>query len=288
MDRSQASLAERATIAAITVGEQLGLDISGHRIIRAFQGVLIEFPNADLIARVEPGAAHAKVVASTQAAELLEDCGVPAVRLAHPKPIACMGLWVSLWHRVKILPRPVTPEQLGRLAAIFHSHTRGRADAIRPYSPAISVAAMVDDGVGDLGKRFFALEETWQAQLANCEQQVLVHGDLHVNNAVWTPEGPLLLDLEDVGRGPACCDFVPAVLAVNRYGQEPAGLEAFIRGYGRAHGEGPYFATIYKMYELYVAIWTHHYRHVSTQVAAEAKIRLGSLRGHGHSAWTLI
>lgn len=116
----------------------------------------------------------------------------------------------------------------------------------------------------------------------------IVHGDLHRDNVVAGPAGPLLTDLELAGAGPPSYDAAPAVVAVERYGADPATLDAFVTALGQDPREWTGFGTCVSVYELWVTAWAVGVRRpVSPELAAEATRRVTSLVLHDHEPWHL-
>jgi hypothetical protein len=82
----------------------------------------------------------------------------------------------------------------------------------------------------DLTARRDDLIEQW-AQHSTAP--VCVHGDLNLGNVLTTPDGPVVLDLEDVGVGPVEWEVSPALITAKRYGAEGSVLDDFTRAYGQ-------------------------------------------------------
>ncbi len=279
-----------ALAATVDIGKRLGLDVRGHHIIRSIHTVLVAVPRERLILRIEPPAAKSNVYAASAAATLLAQRNFPCVRLAHPTPLVFVEHFVTVWHQLEILPRQVTARELGELASRLHRLTAGHVDGLRPYTLTREIAFHLGDQLPDIASKFRVLDRQWHAYLAHMpsSKKVLIHGDLHCQNAVWTPTGPVLLDLENVGVGPAFCDLVPTILATRRYGQALQWKHEFCCGYGADPSAEAGFDTIYALYELYVATWCHRFQHISPDVAKQAEIRLGALRGQDLGPWTLV
>ena len=102
-----------------------------------------------------------------------------------------------------------------------------------------------------------------------------------------TADGALLTDLELAGAGPCSYDTAPAVVMVERYGADPAGLEAFLAGQGYDPRAWAGFATCLAVYELWVTAWSVGVRDRSPALAAEAAIRVGCLRDQTCEPWHL-
>ncbi|MGB1016813.1 MAG: phosphotransferase [Nannocystaceae bacterium] len=280
----------RALQAAIEAVRSQGLATADARIIRSLHAILVDFPQAGLVVRVEPEQASPKVLAATRAATVLAHRNVPSVRLAHPQPLRDGTLWITLWQRLEILPQPVTASELGGLLRKFHEQTRGsNLPEIPDYSPTRAILEQLKPAHTDLHKRLKQLDSAWNCYLAETRtNHVLVHGDASLGNAAWTTQGLVLLDLENVGRGPAFCDFVPSIIAERHYGHSSDWLRELYTGYGATPDHDDGLEVLCELHKLDVGSWADHFSESSPELAREARIRLATLRGETSEPWTLL
>ena len=104
---------------------------------------------------------------------------------------------------------------------------------------------------------------------------------------IEAPDGPVLADLELAGWGPASVDLAPQVVAVRRYGADPADLEAFVSGYGADPRGWAGFEVLVDAYELWVTAWAVANRGASAHAEHEAELRLRRWREGTSELWSL-
>jgi hypothetical protein len=190
---------------------------------------------------------------------------------------------------------PVGPTELGALAYALRERTaRGPVYDVARFDPIAAVRGAVEHlPVGDvhgdqIRKMAHELSVPW-ARIADADPlgTAVVHGDLHRDNVVAGPMGPVLTDLELAGAGPPSFDVAPAVVAVQRYGADPTGLDAFLEAYGTDPREWWGFPTCVNAYELWVTAWAVGVRDRSPEYANEAVRRIESLRDGADHRWQL-
>jgi hypothetical protein len=226
----------------------------------------------------------------------LADAGVPVVPLVggRGQPWLVDGCVVTAW-RWEEVTGVAAPADLGRLAGALRERTVGthvhdvpRFDPLTAIRGAVAGVAIGDPQGDFVRRRAQELSADW-ARIADRDPAgtAVVHGDLHPDNVLVTEAGALLTDLELAGAGPCSYDTAPAVVMVERYGADPAALEAFVEAQGhdprRWHG----FATCLAVYELWVTAWSVGVRDRSAELAAEAAIRVGCLRDQTCEPWRL-
>jgi hypothetical protein len=259
-------------------------------------GLSLLVRRADVVVRVrrrslEPVAAREVAVATT-----LAEAGVPVTPLAYgdDQPWIVGNCAVTAWQWLEGTG-PVGPTELGALAYALRERTvGGPVHDVARFDPIAAIRAAVEhlpvgDDQGDQVRRMaHELTAAW-ARVADVDPlgTAVVHGDLHRDNVVAGPMGPVLTDLELAGAGPPSYDVAPAVVAVARYGADPAGLDAFIAAYGSDPREWWGFATCVNAYELWVTAWAVGVRDRAPQFAVEAERRLASLREGADHRWEL-
>ena len=115
----------------------------------------------------------------------------------------------------------------------------------------------------------------------------VVHGDLHRANVVPGRRGPVLADLELAGWGAASADVAPQVVAVRRYGADPAALEEFLEAYGADPRGWHGLEVLVEAYELWVTAWAVGNRRASVRSEREAEVRLTRWRTGSSPTWSL-
>ena len=237
-------------------------------------------------------------------AGVLARLGVPAVTLAGPghQPVTTGAGPVTVWRWEPPVGAAVGPREIGRAARRLHDATRSAAGAGIPddlprHSPLPVVAAELDraallgaTAAADLRilrQHTERLIAAWPAPGDDPLGAAVVHGDLHRGNVVPGRLGPVLADLELAGWGAASADVVPQVVAVRRYGADPADLDAFLAGYGADPGDWPGLDVLAEAYELWVTVWAVVNRTASSRAEREAEVRLQRWRSGSSPVWSL-
>ena len=154
--------------------------------------------------------------------EDLRDADVPFVR-----PIGGLGTWRGLHYLAyEAVPGPfdVDPKtldeasvrELVHLAARLHDVGAKRAAPNRPTFDPGAMCAGCFDVIRSAGflptaqqGRYGAAIDRIVAQLAALGEIPVqrIHGDLYSGNALWRPQGPVLMDLDDFQVGPVALDL---------------------------------------------------------------------------------
>ena len=216
------------------------------------QTSLIKFRNAFATLRVERPPLLIKLAApevrdalrrSLSLGEFLREAGVPvaapAFELAEG-PVRAGERWAGLWRwerSVSGRPNPkVTGRSLRRLheALLEWGEPVPALDPINTSSDRLTLirqtAVLTEASVDFLGERLDSLGDAWEG--FNTELQVgPIHGDFKIANLMTTPEGPLIIDLDDVRVAPWEWDLA----TISRSAHDGWSVEewpAFSAGYG--------------------------------------------------------
>jgi len=285
---------------ACAAARELSLDTEDATLLHQRASVLVMLPRAGVVARVEPARDMELAKRLVAVARAFERCGSPTVRLVQPErqPLVFDAGAVTLWVRLSPVTRePRDHHTLGRLARSVRDTTRAfirtAGDALPrldPFQQASSWLAYLEDAPAliDTGRaralreRYNELVGRWRAQ-ASVDRfgEALVHGDLHRDNVIMTAAGPVLIDLELSGVGPASWDLTPIYSAIRRYGTHPSKLLSFMDGYGAAPPDAAEMSLSCDIYELFAAVWAARCRHQSPRMAREADIRFAAVIGGG-------
>ena len=274
----------------------LDLDVDGAGVLRTGTAVVVGLPAAGVLVRVDDGASRRTADRQVAVARALAEAGVAAVRLADvvgDQPLVVdagpgrSAVPAIVWRWEEVLEGPVEPRALGALARSLHDVEPTAEGAVPPVDPLgaaveqIEVAAAGDvTAEGDvalLREAAARLAPAWRA-VATGERPRLVHGDLHAGNVLSTHGGPVLVDLELSGIGPAVYDLAPQVVAVRRYGAPEADLDAFLDGYGAELPPAAVLEPSVQVFELWVTAWAVANRGVDEDHEAEAELRLARWR----------
>lgn len=235
--------------AAVGVAREHGLPADDPEILSSRGNVLVHLRPAPVVARVatltawtrsEPFQWLAREVAVARYAAANGGPAVPPTALADPGPHWRDGLAVSLWSFVPPSPRRPAPAEFGVALARLHLATEdfpGELPVLATLRAQISdaLAALERERVLELGM-MTALRERHAQILAELDgldgPGLVLHGDAHPGNLLWTPTGWLWTDLEETCRGPRAFD-----LAVLVRGQDADDAAAALAAYAGVTGE---------------------------------------------------
>ena len=258
-------------------------------------GAALLLRRGDVLVRVRGGDGLAVAEREVHLAAVLEDVGVPVTRLVGraSQPWFVEDCIVTGW-RWSEGPGPIRPADLGTLARVLRERTPNAVLGVPVLDPVEAVLGVVahlpidDEEAAFVRFRAIELAGPW-ADAADDDPlgRAIVHGDLHSGNVVPGPDGPLLTDLELSGAGPSSYDAAPAVVAVERYGADPADLHEFLDAFGADPRSWSGFATFVALYELWVTAWAVGVRHQDPSWADEASTRVATLRDGVDVRWKL-
>ena len=281
------------------VARGAGLAEADAGVWRAGSAVLVGLPEVPALARVDELSRAVDAARQVAVARALATAGVPAVRLMGPEsqPVATPVGSVTVWRWEPPTGPPVGPREIGRVARLLHDRTRARPVADLPrHDPLTTVAAELDraaaagvTSAGDLDLlrgEVRRLAAAWPDPADDPLGATVVHGDLHRANVVPGRGGPVLADLELAGWGPASADVAPQVVAVRRYGADPAGLEDFLAAYGADPRGWEGLEVLVEAYELWVTAWAVGNRAASVRTDAEAEVRVTRWRTGSSPTWS--
>ena len=202
---------------ALAVAREQGLPTDRPRVVRDLTNVLIHLEPAPVIVRVQLtlGALRGRTWADTEmrAAQFLARAGAPIAPPADdvdPGPHERDGQLITFWRFVDHDPARADPVLAGRSLRELH-------DAFAAYDGELPTCDRLDEILHVLDM----LPATPElAELRAFADHLFpldgppIHGDAHLRNILWTPEGPLWSDLENICRGPreydlACIRFRP-------------------------------------------------------------------------------
>jgi Ser/Thr protein kinase RdoA (MazF antagonist) len=191
--------------------------------IAGAQTNLIKFRNAFATLRVEGPPLLIKLAApeardalerSLRLGELLREAGVPvaapAVELAEG-PVQAGERWAGFWRWQQSLPGRPDPEITGRSLRLLHESLLDWDEPVPVLDPIVTSSERLTlirqsgvlpaASVDFLGERLSSLSEAWDE--FDSELGVgPIHGDFKIANLMSTPEGPLIMDLDDVRVAP--------------------------------------------------------------------------------------
>ena len=213
---------------------------------------LIKFRNAFATLRVERPPLLIKLAApeardalerSLRLGEFLREAGIPvaapAVELADG-PIQAGERWAGLWRWERSLPGRPDPAVTGRALRRLHEALLEWDEPVPVLDPIVTSSERLAQvrqaevlpaaSVDFLGERLDSLKEEWDG--FNTELEVgPIHGDFKIANLMTTPEGPLIMDLDDVRVAPWEWDLATSSRSAHD-GWSAEEWPAFSSGYG--------------------------------------------------------
>lgn len=287
----------RADALAARVAAELGLPAARRGVLRAGSAVLVGLPDVDVLVRVDAADRGDDARRQVAVARALAAADVPAIALAatDEQPLEGDGGAVTLWRYVEPVAERADVDEVARLARRLHDALRPLARTDGAGIPELDPLATVEGQLAVADRR----GATSPAELAALRDGVeatrvawaevsptdplgrsLVHGDLHADNVVVGATGPVLADLEVSGWGPPSYDLVPQLVAVDRYGADPAGYDRFAAAYGFDVRSWAGCIALARTYELWVTAWALANRTISPRHEAEARRRLQGWLAH--------
>jgi hypothetical protein len=234
-----------AVAAAVSVARAHGLPVDAPVVVRDLTNVLVHMAPAPVVARVPLTLARLRAPAwfaeEVRLAAFLASRNAPVAPPADdvdPGPHLQDGYAVTFWRWIDHDRSRADPATAGRSLRAVHRAladyphdlpTCDRLDEVRPLLSAL--------GLDEL--RAFA------DRLEPLDGRPL-HGDAHLANVLWSPDGPLWTDLENACRGPVDYD-----LACMRFRGLPDAENA-IAAYG-PHGD---IDAVMPLLALQLAAWT--------------------------------
>lgn len=260
-------------------------------IVRDGASLLVH--RGDVLVRVRTGeGGHVAEREVALARRLLED-GVPVTPLVgDAQPWTIEGWAVTAWRWCPPV-RDAGPDDLGALARLLRERTAdGGPESLGRFDPlghVLDVVAGCDGpNAAFVAERAEALREPFsRASAEDPLGDCVVHGDLHRENVIVTEDGPVLTDLEMGGWGSASYDLAPAMVAVRRYGATTDGLDRFLEAAGSDPRDWPGFGALVDVFELWVTAWAVSVADRRDDWAAEADLRVATLRDGVDRTWRL-
>ncbi|MEV8093847.1 aminoglycoside phosphotransferase family protein [Kitasatospora sp. NPDC085879] len=217
-------------------------------------------------------------------ADWLDTNGVPVVRPWLTTPVTADGHPVTFWHRLPEPVRPARPADLAPLLRALHALPApdlrlGPRDLLGPVERWLAAAAGHIDPEDAAFLR--ARKESFVTAAAALTPHLTpgaVHGDALPRNVRIGPDGPVLLDLENVSSDLREHDLVVLALSHDRYGVPEEDYLAFAGAYGWDVRDWDGFAVLRGARETASAAWVAQQVPGNAAAAVEFRRRVDSLR----------
>jgi Phosphotransferase enzyme family len=244
-----AEMTRSGLAAAVGVARAQGLPADDPEVLSSRGNMLVHLRPAPVVARVatltawtrsEPFRWLAREVAVAGYAAANGGPVVPPTPLADPGPHWSNGLAVSLWSFVPPSPRRPAPAEFGGALARLHTATAAYLGELPVLAP---LRAQISDALAALEREravapgvLAALRDRHTEILTELDglgrPELVLHGDAHPGNLLWTSAGWLWADLEETCRGPRAFD-----LAVLVRGQDADDAATALTAYADVTGE---------------------------------------------------
>ena len=231
--------------AALRVARRHGLPVESPVVLRDLTNVLVHLAPEPIVVRVPVTLARLRpptwFAEELGLAQFLAAEGAPVAPPSDqvdPGPHEQDGFAITFWRWIDHDPARADPVAAGGSLRELHA-------TLEHYTGELPTCDRLDEVRSLLAS--LGLDEL--LELANRLEPLdgrPLHGDAHLSNVLWSPEGPLWADLENACRGPVEYD-----LACLRYRRRPE-AEAAIAAYG-AHGD---VDAVMPLLALQLAAWT--------------------------------
>jgi len=281
-----------ARMAAFDVLARLGVDPPDLELLRFGENALYAFRDRRLVIRVaRPSTEPADVARMVEFVRRIAALGMPVSEPADlpdlVQPVVTSTGVVTLWtlHDVDDGCRVSAPE-LGGLVRRFHDLAAPQADLLGGWEPfgliRARLAAADRDGLersltGPLVDLLASLETAVDRLSARLGVGVM-HGDMHYGNVLCLPGRRLLLiDFDQVCRGPREWDLVPNLVTVRRFGLAESEYQAFCSAYGFDLRTSPDAETLVRLRELGMVSWLLQQYGRSAVIDDEIRLRIDTI-----------
>lgn len=266
---------EAATVAARRVGlqfdraELVADDPNG--IVRLLPGpVVARVTRPEVLGRGDASVASAVAVASHAARS-----GAPVTSptsVIDPGPHVVGDMFVSFWQWAEDGGAP-DPSAAGRTLRQVHDALGDFPHGSLPLAHLDEVRALiaearpsVDVTSGDLSLLMRKADEV--TELIGRTEIQAIHGDAHLGNVVWSPDGPVWADWEMACAGPRELDLAALIIRDRTVGPT-AGVREALAGYGTYDSD--LVEQLVQAFALMTTAWMLRVHEVSqTRVPAEA------------------
>ncbi|OZV84558.1 aminoglycoside phosphotransferase [Micromonospora echinospora] len=214
----QASAAQRATRAAISIASSLGLTAYDAVVLHDSNRLTLRLLPCDVLARVAP-AAHQCAQLEVDIVQRLFEVGSPVAALKTPGVFVRGDHVVTLWTYYEPVPdQAIPPADYARALERLHAGMRELDLPTPHFTDRVSEAqALVADHdrtpkLADADRLFLAgaLDRLRRAVGDSGRPEQVLHGEPHPGNLLSTRSGLLFVDFETCCRGPVEFDLAHA------------------------------------------------------------------------------
>jgi Ser/Thr protein kinase RdoA (MazF antagonist) len=264
----------------------VGLDDDGAELIRLGENVIFGLKSAPVVVRIARSVRQEpRVERELCVARWLTESDVPGIRVLDgvDQPVVVDGYPVSFWRRVTGgEPEPVYAD-LAELLAEFHAlgDCPCPLPAFEPFPMSRSRLAEAT-GIDPEDREFLVSRCAELAEEFSKLEFALpagpVHGDAWIGNLLTDDGRVVLADFESAMVGPREWDLLPTAVAVERYGLAEEEYRAFAEAYGFDVRAWVGYPVLREIRQINMTTWIMQNTDQSPDIAAEFRLRVGSLR----------
>ena len=279
--------------------EAVGVSAARARVLRIGHCAAVALPDADLVARIgRPGHPLERLAAELRFALYVHDAGIPALRPAvevADRPIPTRHGAVTFWPLLRAVAEQTDWAWLGGTLRQLHGLPRCEG-IVSLWDPV----ALVEARLAAYAARPEAREEYVSVLSGACAEARevlaslatrlgvrLVHGD--PTNVIVAEGGPVLLDFDLSGAGPAEWDLVSIAVRQRRFGLPERDLGAASDAYGFDVRAWPQFRELLRVRELLDCSFAMSLEGVDSRAREELDVRMHAwLAPADQSRWTSL
>lgn len=233
------SLEQPAHLALKSACQQVGIDVSGSKLIRIGSNAVFRL-NSDTVARVALSANQRdNVQRQIDVASWLQYVDYPAVRATDvPQPVDAEGMIVTFWESVAPETTYAPTEEVGALIRKLHALTVPPDLELHDLRPFGSGPVSDFPGLPDRDAQYLRARVEWaRSAFPSLPFELsagVIHGDANVGNVLVDSSGrAVLIDLDSFAVGPREWDLIQTALFYDRLGwHSEEEYEAFVESYG--------------------------------------------------------
>jgi Ser/Thr protein kinase RdoA (MazF antagonist) len=286
-------------MAAFDVLARLGVDPPELDLLRFGENALYAYPPRRLVVRVaRPGTSPEHVARTIEFVSRIAGRGMavaePATVPGIDQPMVMSTGVVSLWTLYDVdSDCRVSPRELGGLLRHFHDLAAAEGalvdewdpfDLIRPRLAAAHRDGIARDLTDPLEELLARLKSAVPALTSELGSGV-IHCDMHYGNVMCLPGRRLLLiDFDQIARGPREWDLVPNLVTYRRFGMSDADYGDFSAAYGYDLRSSPHVDIFVALRELGMVTWLLQQYGTSSAIDAEIHLRVRTIAEPGSRA----
>lgn len=210
-------------------------------------------------------------------------------------PLIVEGRFVTVWKHIPHLNKTVDFLKFGQLVRSTHKNLRQCTSGIPEWDPLKKInqrlALLKYQQKISTGEHKELTHISTQAnkEIGNIKKHLekqTIHGDCHQGNVITTSDGELImLDFEQVAKGPIEWDLLPTAIAYERFNLSYEDYRQFVSGYGFDVRSSKFYPTLKRLRELSMTTWIAQNRNVDKKTNKETTKRIESVINNDQKKW---